>query len=811
MIARLVDALVRRLASIEAARPRTVLATVAMIALVAGAVAARRLELRTRYDQLLPDGAPSAVELARLTAHVDGAQTMLVVLQGDDPKAVRALGDAIVARVGALGPGVVSSVADGVQRGRAFLQPRAGLFLSQGELSKMRAEVDERWDREVARQTGESLDDDDPAPAPTEWTDAKLRERLGAGGADRFPDGYWARKDGKALVVVVRSPVPAGDLARTKDAVARISAAVGAVAASEPAIHVGYAGDMIAGLDEYQAIRSDLLGVGAAGVALVLGVVFLYFMRVRALLLIGANIAVGLALTFGAAAVAIGHLNVATGFLFSIVAGNGINASIIYLARYEEERAAGADARAAIRVAHLATWPATAMAAFAAAASYASLAATKFPAFHEFAFIGASGMIACWLATLAVVPSLLVVIDDGPRAARRGIPYGSFFAWAATRASRPLVVLGLLVTVSGSAACAAYVASRPLEYDMRHIQTDVGRNAARNQAWDVATEILGQSPQAAVVLTRTPAEARELQRTLSREWAHVPEHDRPLGAVHTIFDFVPDDQDQKLPDLLAIAARARRAHELGLLSDDEWRSLAPVLPPPDLAPFGLDDLPPELAGPFTEKSGRRGTIVLIEPAPGQNQDDLRYLMRYADAFREVRLPSGAVVRGAGRAVVFADILEAVVHDMPVAVAVSLATTVLAVLLALRRSAVPVLASLLVALAGLALFLLLGGVRINFLNFAALPITFGIGVDYAVNVMQRHRAAGGGDIAGTLRTSGGAVVLCSLTTTLGYFALLGSHNQAIRSFGAIAVAGEVCCLLAATLVLPAALHLGAARR
>jgi predicted RND superfamily exporter protein len=93
------------------------------------------------------------------------------------------------------------------------------------------------------------------------------------------------------------------------------------------------------------------------------------------------------------------------------------------------------------------------------------------------------------------------------------------------------------------------------------------------------------------------------------------------------------------------------------------------------------------------------------------------------------------------------------------------------------------------------------VKLNFLNFAALPITFGIGVDYAVNVAQRYEADRGKDILSALRTSGGAVVLCSLTTMLGYVALVGSHNAAIRSLGAIAAVGEVSCLLAAVLVLP----------
>jgi predicted RND superfamily exporter protein len=102
----------------------------------------------------------------------------------------------------------------------------------------------------------------------------------------------------------------------------------------------------------------------------------------------------------------------------------------------------------------------------------------------------------------------------------------------------------------------------------------------------------------------------------------------------------------------------------------------------------------------------------------------------------------------------------------------------------------------------ALFLYFAGVKLTFLNFAALPITFGIGVDYSVNIAQRHHADGGRDILSVLRTSGGAVVLCSLTTLLGYVALLGSHNLGIRSLGAIAAMGEVSCLLAAVLVLPA---------
>src|SRR4029079_4697881 len=143
---------------------------------------------------------------------------------------------------------------------------------------------------------------------------------------------------------------------------------------------------------------------------------------------------------------------------------------------------------------------------------------------------------------------------------------------------------------------------------------------------------------------------------------------------------------------------------------------------------------------------------------------------------------GSVVHGSGRVVIFSDMLETVKADIPKAIALSLVMTVLAVLVAFgRRSAsLAVLASLVVGLSLLAGYFVVFRVKVNFFNFIALPITFGIGVDYAVNLMQRYVADGEKrSILGAMRTTGGGVVLCSLTTTLGYLALIGSMNHAIR--------------------------------
>jgi len=808
-------AIVERLVDWQLRRPAGALVIVAAVTVVF-AVFASRLTLRTRYDALLPDDSPSVQELRRLEHRASAAQTVLVVLEGPDRAVLRHLGDAVVPSLLALAPDEVSSAEDGPHDVRAFLAPRLGLFLDAAELDRLDRETEARWDYEVARATGFSLDDDE-APPPLAWKDIEKRLRdPSKGGAgsdvlDRFPDGYYERGDGRALMVVARSPIAGGDLGRAGKALADIRAAVDRARASAPefaSVAVSYAGELPTGFREYQVISHDLLSVGAAGIGLVLAVVVLYFLRLRSVFVMAVTIAVGLTWTFGLTQLVIGHLNVATAFLVSIVAGNGINVGILYQARYFEERRRGLDPAAAVRAAVHATWKPTAIAALGAAASYGSLLVTDFRAFRDFGFIAASGMILCWIVKTLMVPPLLVLIDSGPARsaggwlARHEMAYGRPFAWLASKAPVTFVAAGALVAVVGLVSAGRFVQRDPMEYDLRKTETDRSQTAELHHAWDVARAVLGSSQGALVIATDSPGEAAALEDALRARWDAAPVGDKPFVAVHGLADLVAGGQTDKFGTLSTIGARLERAHARGFLQGDDWTRIREVLPPEDLRPYAAGDLPASIADRFADANGVRGALVFIESDPN-TADDLRTLVRYADAFRETRLPTGKMVRGSGNAVILADMLRSVVRDVPRAISLSLALTLVLVFVAFRRG--PYLASVLFALAvgcgGVACFLYFADVKLNFLNFSALPITFGIGVDYAVNVAQRYEADRGRSILGVLRTSGGAVVLCSLTTMLGYVALVGSHNAAIRGLGAIAAVGEVSCLLAAVLVMP----------
>jgi hypothetical protein len=805
------NATVERFVRVQIRRPWIPLGLAAVVSLIF-AFFASKLELETRYEALLPDGQPSVDELRRVQSRTSIAQTVLVALEGTDRKTLRAMGDALVPGLLALGPGTVSSAADGPHETRQFLAPRAGLFLDRLELERFKSDVDARWDYEVAKEAGSLLDDSDPPPPLTADTVRRRFERSGKGGdLDRYPDGYYERADGKALVVVVRSPIAGGDLDKIGPALDRIRAVTEHAKAARPdfaGVRVSYAGDMPTGFAEYGVLRNDLLSVGATGIALVLAAVLLYFLRVRAVAVMAISIFAGLVWTFGLTQIVIGHLNIATAFLISIVAGNGINVGILYQSRYFELRQGGSTPTEALRVAMRTTWRPTVVAAVASAASYGSLLVTDFRAFRDFGFIAASGMLLFWAVQTLVVLPLLVLFEQrtGEEAEwrkRYGMAYGKLFAWIAPRAPRGVLALGVAVALVGSVLTLRYAMSDPMEYDMGKVQNDRRATAEIHHAWAVANEVLGAGQGGMVILADTPAEARELQDDLLARWDAAPSDTKPFVAVRSLWSFVPKDQEEKIPTLLSLGSRLRRAHERGFIDDADWRKFADLLPPESLAPFGIADLPLELAGTFAEKDGTQGTLVFVEGESTTN-DDLHYLLRYADSFRETRLASGKVVRGSGNAVIFADMLKAVVRDIPKAVSLSLLLTLAAVLVAFRRGAqsFAVLFALLVGSAGVGAFIYLGKIKLNFLNFAALPITFGIGVDYAVNVAQRYYADENKNVLEALRTSGGAVVLCSLTTMLGYFALLGSHNQAIRGMGMIAVVGEISCLLAAVVVLPA---------
>jgi hypothetical protein len=348
-----------------------------------------------------------------------------------------------------------------------------------------------------------------------------------------------------------------------------------------------------------------------------------------------------------------------------------------------------------------------------------------------------------------------------------------------------------------------------MEYDLHAMRTDLTERAAEVRLGTLGNEITGHVGAAGMAIVVDAVEDIEpLRQALLTRKAAAPPDLLPFDGLHGLQDFVPAQQAEKLPVLARLRKVAVKAHTRKAITEKDWADISRVLPPEDLAAYTMADLPNSVAQPFTEADGTRGRILYISPAVGSSLEDARYLFRWADSYRKTELPGNRVVYGSGRAVIYADMWAAVIADVPVSIALSLLVTLTVILLAFRFSAasVAVVASLGMGIAWMGVAFVVMGVKINFLNFVALPVTFGIGADYGINVVQRWVSDGRGSAISAVRATGGAVVLCSLTTMLGYLALLGSTNFGVRSLGFAAFLGEVFCIVSSVLVLPCLLVL-----
>jgi predicted RND superfamily exporter protein len=823
---RRVPGFIRSLIAWQVGHPFAFLLVAALLSIPAG-ILASRLALHTGFDSLLPDNKPSVIELNRVAQRTAGVSTLAVVIDGTDKTALERFSDALLPPLRELGPEWVGRAENGVHAERDFLNQRKALYLPIEKVREIHQRIEDRYSYEIYG----GATDEAPEPINRATIERELGSPKAASSGPPYLDGYYLNREGTRLIVLVRTPVASGDLARSQELQRKVREVIAKVnpTAFHPSLTTGLTGDIVTSAEQYGVVKDDLTTVGVAGVTMILIVDLLFFLRLRAVIAMALAIGVGVLWTFGLTRLVIGHLNTASGFLVSIIFGTGINFGVLLRARYGEARRAGEPLESAITIAYRDTLRPTLTVAAAAGAGYLSLAVTNFRGFRDFGIIGGYGILLCWAANFVLMPPLLVVFEKvaptwqhgrtvSPLRQRwrafvdRGIPFGAPFAWLSRRLPPVATAcVGVGLGVLGAALTARYVAHDPLEYNLGRLENDpVSVESAATRLGSDLTDITGRSGQDGMaIMTERIDQVKPLLVELEKRRVAVTDPP-PFQKVVSIFDLVPDDQPEKIKLLSQMRSRIDRVRALGKISDEDWRAIEPYLPPPDLQPFGIEDLPERVARPFTERDGTRGRIVYVVPTDGQSVRNMRYLLRWADAFRKTVLPSGEIIWGSGRAVIFADMLTSVVDESPRAIMLSALMTIIVVATAFMRGAqglratALVLGALAVGIAWMGASLAIADMKINFLNFIAFPITVGIGVDYAINVVHRWRIEGPGHVPDIIHETGGAVVLCSLTTTLGYLALLQSVNAAVRSFGAAAVIGEMACLLAVVVVLPAVL-------
>ncbi|HET9627498.1 MAG TPA: MMPL family transporter [Kofleriaceae bacterium] len=773
---------------------------------------ASKLEVFSDFSYLLPQDVRAVTDLRAISARARVLGTAMVAVESKDPVARRRAAVMLRQRVSKLP--LVSSITFDDRAKRDYAWNNRWLFADLADLQKAKTAIEDKIKQAKleANPLFINLDDDDAAdkkpaqakqPAAPDATD-ELRDKLRKAEAERDKDGELTSKDGELQMMIVRTAFSSGDVDKDKELIAGIDAIMADVRQAVPGTDMGVAGDIVVSIAEHDSILNGMLLSVGITVGLVMIALIWYFRSALAVGAISWSLMVGVVATFAFTKLAIGHLNLATAFLSSIVIGNGINVGILVTARYLEELRAGRDGAEALSEALAHTIAGTLAAALTAAVAYASLMITVFRGFRHFGVIGGVGILLCWLSAYLVLPAALSIARHA-RMRPRGVP--ALGRWLARLLPRHLgwtagFALGLIAVAAGITA--HYLLGDPFESNFKNLRSRSAGITEERRWMHAIDKVFGEGIDAGFVIALPRREdVAPLRKRLDAVDAGADPQKKLFASLNTLDDALPAQQPEKLV-VLAQIRELLSSKDIDALDDADRTEILKLRPPDGLRALGDNDIPEAIAWPFIESDGSRGKLILATAGPGYEVWDAHDTVRFAGKVRALDLPPDVHLGGAS--FVFADVLESVLTDGPRATLASLLGAILVVLLVVGRNRHGMI-TIACGLGGTILMLgvaALLGLKINFLDFAALPITIGIGIEYSVNIATRERQEGPGRGRQALATTGGAVALCSYTTIIGYGSLLSSANLGIRSFGLAAMIGELACLAVAIVLAPALL-------
>jgi predicted RND superfamily exporter protein len=780
-----------------------VLAVSGLLVAISVYLAAFHLPLQSDFAALLPADAPSVKAAEQLARRAPARDTMLMIVKAPDPASRAAAAQVALDGVAAIDRRLVEYVESENDELRDFVRQNQGLYAPASELDAVREALAAKIDEAKLAANPLFIELDDPKPAESTSKLDELREKQREA-FSKLDKQKYVNADKTMQVLVIKTSFVATDVNKDRALMTALGGIRDRIASVQPAVTVGFAGGPAVTIAEHRALSRGIVLSTIITALLVSLVLWLHMRSVRLLFLLAGNIVVGTLVSFGAAAISVGHLNAATAFLGAIIAGNGVNYGILLVARYLEERKSNA-VEPAMASAITGTLAPTLVASLGAAIAYGALGATAFRGFADFALIGGIGMLVCWVASFTLLP--VMVMRFGRGLVREPAPLFGRIVVRVFGFRRPALVCAVAggVTLLACGISWRYLANDPYEYDLTQLRSRAD-DAQEVRHWLAVSDenfgrglagLAGQTYVAVDDAAKLPAVIAQLKEIAAKE---------PIvGNISSVLDVIPEDQAAKLAVLADIRSQIDEVADQ--LDESERLELLALRPADSLAAITPEHLPPALRKKLTERDGRVGLMVAVKPGTSFDERDGKDLISFAAALRGVEAEGVTV---AGASLLFADVLLQIQKDGPLVTLIASIGLVVMVLLVVGRSR-RALAVLVATSAGSILMIAVcavAGIKINFLDFVALPITLGLGIDYAINVADRATKA---DPIIALRSTGGTVLVCSLTTVIGYLSLMVSDNLSIRGFGLASLIGEITCMIAAFVIVPAMIALPMLRR
>ncbi|HLB59432.1 MAG TPA: MMPL family transporter [Bdellovibrionota bacterium] len=665
------------------------------------------------------------------------------------------------------------------------------LYLSVEDLETLRHRIETKIISEKKRALNWILGKETNPSYKIETKD--LIEKYRGAGTRLGRHEYFQTDDGKIFVALVK---PKASNTNLKEARAIRDDLQKIIDKSQPEtrkVKVGLGGTFVNRINEFEGISRDIFSTGLFAILGVILLMAIYFRQWAAVIFISIPLLMGMCWTFAITQLFIGELNLITGFLVAILFGLGIDFGIHLFSRYQEARGNGATRNSALIETLKQTGAACFTSASTTAAAFYVLMICDFKGFSEFGFISGTGLLISLVAIFLIFPSM-IIIGEHLHLIKPRFPAGHPKPAKARASFRfgPLIFIVSAVVVLLALQNFSHI---EFEYNFSQLRAiDPKTEEIKEKYYQVFSE--SQTP--AIVITQNREELDAIQKILKTQ----KENDSTptFGAFRTIYSFIPSQQEEKLKVIGSIKH---------LLSDP----LLNVLEKPDRerianfrqnlpsGPIKPENLPEGIRRQFRGIVNDGSQFGFIFPQV--ELKDGKQAIAFAQDVRTIKTPSGPFYPSS-EAIIFADLLEIMLHDGKFGLIAILFLMVILIWIDLKRldRTLIVLTPLIGGMIWMVGLMPILGLKFNFFNIVILAAILGIGEDNGVHIYHRYLELGRGSILTALRTSGGACLMSTLTTLIGFSGCITASHPGLKSIGILAVLGLTTTTVATFTLMPA---------
>ncbi|MCD4727638.1 MAG: MMPL family transporter, partial [Pirellulales bacterium] len=578
------------------------------------------------------------------------------------------------------------------------------------------------------------------------------------------------------------------------DSLRRITAEI---KARHPGAKIGLTGLPVIEYDEMRSSEKSMTLATILSFLGVLAVMIVAFGGLRHSIIAMAALVVGMIWACGYVTLTIGHLNILSIAFGSILFGLGIDYGVYYVAHYLQHREQTDSTSLALVRTAAGAGPGILTGAVTAAVAFLAAGLTEFPGVAQLGLLAGGGIILCWLAQMTVLPALICLVDSDGEKKNLPVPLDLRF-WLYPFFAYPRLTLAAATV--GVAATAVGVHYLRYDYNLLNLQpTGLESVELEHKLFDRTN----RSAWFALSVASTPEEVQarrkafqklpSVERVVEIASAIPPgiERKRPLiKRIHRrLADLPPQPPRMHGASIEGGAPAADLMNKLG-----ELRRLRDVSSP---EPPRLDDLPECVTSRFVGKTGK----YLLQVYSKANIWDMEPMGQFV---AEVRSVDPEVT---GNPLQVYEASRQMKRSFEQAACYALLIILPVVFLDFRRLNHTLLAAIPMGVGMLMTIGLMGllDIPLNPANMIFLPLVIGIGIEDGIHLLhdmrrqgRRYRNADNAVIV--------AVVVNSLTTMVGFGALMIANHRGLQSLGRVLVLSMGCCLFT-SLVLPSLLRLG----